>query len=342
MSDNPKRRRRWGPSAPAAPPLPQPLASANPLHIIDSIAPTDISAVSDEAAIAALLASAAEGEAAKKAESAGPRSSGGGHRNGGGDRREGKFPEGGGRGGGGFGKKRGRFDGRGGAGAEGDGFDFSSGGGAPCWGKRDTESGDGGGDDDAGKSGNNLPPKEKRKADFGLSGALATDERTGNVYRGVVLKFVEPPEARAPNTRWRFYVFKKNKKKEAEDSVGGEDKKDDGDLLEVMHISKQSAYLFGRDRRVADVPVDHLSLSGQHCVLQYRALPDRDDPSGRRLRCRPYVMDLGSTNGTYLNGVRVEEARYYELRRGDVITLGASSREYVLLTENTTAASTGR
>jgi smad nuclear-interacting protein 1 len=44
-------------------------------------------------------------------------------------------------------------------------------------------------------------------------------------------------------------------------------------------------------------------------------------------------MDLESTNGTFINGVRLEAARYYELRRGDVITLGASSREYVLLTE---------
>ena len=59
-----------------------------------------------------------------------------------------------------------------------------------------------------------------------------------------------------------------------------------------------------------------------------------DDREGK-VRCKPYVMDLGSTNGTFINGARIEDARYYELRKGDVITLGASSREYVLLTENT-------
>jgi len=48
-------------------------------------------------------------------------------------------------------------------------------------------------------------------------------------------------------------------------------------------------------------------------------------------------MDLESTNGTFLNGVRIDSARYYQLIKGDVLTFGASTREYVLLTENTTS-----
>lgn len=28
---------------------------------------------------------------------------------------------------------------------------------------------------------------------------------------------------------------------------------------------------------------------------------------------RPYIMDLGSTNGTYLNNERLDSQRYYEL-----------------------------
>mmetsp|Transcript_40343 Transcript_40343/g.58960 ORF Transcript_40343/g.58960 Transcript_40343/m.58960 type:complete len:322 (-) Transcript_40343:118-1083(-) len=177
----------------------------------------------------------------------------------------------------------------------------------------------------------------KQKANFGLSGALASDDKHGNVYNGVLLKFSEPPEARVPNTRWRFYVFRAKdtsiKKREEE-----EDDDEDGEPLEILHISKQSAYLFGREIRVADIPVHHPSLSKQHAVLQYRATPDAR--SGKLL-CRPYIMDLASTNGTFLNGVRLEDARYYELRKGDVIRLGSSSREYVLLTENTTGVGGG-
>lgn len=179
----------------------------------------------------------------------------------------------------------------------------------------------------------NSKPKIIEKPNFGLSGALAEDENTGNTYNGIVLKFTEPPEARTPNTRWRLYVFKK-KMKGANDDNNSE--QDDG-VLQTLHISRQSAYLFGRERKVADIPVDHPSLSKQHCVLQHRAIPDKNDRE-HRVRCKPYLMDLGSTNGTFINGERIDDARYYELRKGDVITLGASSREYVLLTENTTSS----
>ena len=159
------------------------------------------------------------------------------------------------------------------------------------------------------------PPAHK--ANFGLSGALAKDAGGGgNVYKGVVLKFQEPPEARAPNTKWRFYVFKGK------------------EMLETLHISKQSAYLCGRNQEICDIYLAHPSMSSQHAVLQYRALPHKDTG---RLSCQPYIMDLESTNGTFLNGVRLDPARYYQLRKGDVLTFGASKREYVLLSENTTA-----
>jgi smad nuclear-interacting protein 1 len=171
--------------------------------------------------------------------------------------------------------------------------------------------------DDGGNNSTDEKPKPQFKPNFGLSGALSKDTQSGNVYKGVVLKFKEPPEARAPNTQWRFYVFKKGQT----------------DVLETLHISKQSAYLMGRNTDIADIPMHHPSLSSQHAVLQYRALPNKEG----RLSCQPYIMDLESTNGTFLNGVKIDAARYYQLKKGDVLTFGASTREYVLLTENTTA-----
>jgi smad nuclear-interacting protein 1 len=189
-----------------------------------------------------------------------------------------------------------------------------------------------GADESNNKAEEEMPPPEF-KPNFGLSGALAKDTETGNVYKGVVLKFKEPPEARAPNTQWRLYVFKPKPK----GSGGAKD--DDNDLVETLHISKQSAYLLGRNADIADIPLLHPSLSSQHAVLQYRAVPVPSDEIGAppRLSCQPYIMDLESTNGTFLNGVRIDAARYYQLRRGDVLTFGASTREYVLLTENTTS-----
>jgi smad nuclear-interacting protein 1 len=156
------------------------------------------------------------------------------------------------------------------------------------------------------------PPSQK--PNFGLSGALAKDDTKGNTYKGVLLKFSEPPEARAPNTQWRFYVFKGDEQ------------------TETLHVSKQSAYLFGRNTDVCDIVLLHGSCSSQHAVMQYRALPNKETG---RLQCQPYIMDLESTNGTFINGVQLDAARYYQLKKGDVLKFGASTREYVLLSANT-------
>ena len=142
--------------------------------------------------------------------------------------------------------------------------------------------------------------------------------KAGNTYKGVVLKFREPPEARAPNTLWRFYVFK------------GEEQ------LDTLHVSRQSAYLFGRNEDIADIILQHPSCSSQHAVLQYRALPHKETG---KLNCLPYLMDLESTNGSFINGVRIDSARYYQLKKGDVLKFGQSTREYVLLTADTTSVS---
>jgi len=154
-------------------------------------------------------------------------------------------------------------------------------------------------------------PKEKEQPNFGLSGKL-TEET--NTFRGVVVKYSEPPEARKPNKiRWRLYPFK------------GEE------ALPVMYVHRQSVYLLGRDRKVADIPVDHPSCSKQHAVLQYRLVPytRADGSKGRRIK--PYIIDLESANGTYVNGKQVDAKRYVELFEKDVLKFGYSSREYVLL-----------
>ncbi|KFU88925.1 Smad nuclear-interacting protein 1, partial [Chaetura pelagica] len=116
----------------------------------------------------------------------------------------------------------------------------------------------------------------KEKPSFELSGALLEDT---NTFRGVVIKYSEPPEARVPKTRWRLYPFKND------------------EFLPVMYIHRQSAYLLGRHRRIADIPIDHPSCSKQHAVFQYRLVEyTRADGSvGRRVR--PYIIDLGSGNG---------------------------------------------
>lgn len=90
----------------------------------------------------------------------------------------------------------------------------------------------------------------------------------------------------------------------------------------------------GRDRKVVDFPLDHPSCSKQHAVLQYRLVPFTRDDGSQGKRVRPYLIDLDSANGTYINNKKIEARKYYELLEKDVIKFGYSSREYVLLHEN--------
>lgn len=63
-------------------------------------------------------------------------------------------------------------------------------------------------------------------------------------------------------------------------------------------------------------------------------VPVKTESGASVQRIRPYIMDLESANGTFLNGKKIEPKRYYELIEKDVLKFGFSSREYVLLHEN--------
>ena len=155
--------------------------------------------------------------------------------------------------------------------------------------------------------------EEVEKANFGLTGNLMADEDTGTVVNGVVLKRSEPPEARKPSTKWRLYVFKGEK------------------LLDKLHIHRQSSYLIGREKRVADIPAYHPSISSQHAVIQFRQIEIPGRMGKSKYVVRPYLMDLDSTNGTTLNKTKISAARYVELREKDLINFGHSTRDYVLI-----------
>lgn len=157
--------------------------------------------------------------------------------------------------------------------------------------------------------------KEEPAANFGLSGLLAEETLT---YKGIKLKYTEPAEARRPDKHWRLYVFKNGKPLEGEGSL--------------LHVHRQTMYLLGRERKVADIPTDHPSCSSQHAVIQYREIEKEDPLTGfPRKHVFPYLMDLGSTNGTFINTEKLQPQRYYQILEGDTIKFGSSSREYVLL-----------
>ena len=105
-----------------------------------------------------------------------------------------------------------------------------------------------------------------------------------------------------------------------------------------------SAFLMGRDSSVAHIKLDHYSCSSQHAVIQFRKKLKTVELTAEEQVARgtfdafvqewiivPYLMDLESTNGTRLNGEKVEPAQYIELRSKDCLRFGEDSVEYVFM-----------
>ncbi len=120
-------------------------------------------------------------------------------------------------------------------------------------------------------------------------------------------KVTLPADARKPDRKWRLYVF-----------VPGQDDP------QIIHIHRQTGILFGKDKAVCDIPVENPTCSKQHAVIHFRVNPKNG-------KVCPYLMDLDSTNGTFLNKARIEGSKYYELLEDDNIKFAKSSRDYVLM-----------
>ena len=155
---------------------------------------------------------------------------------------------------------------------------------------------------------------EKQKPNYGVSGLLAAETNTV-ANTSVVLKYNEPPESQLPPTSqpWRLYIFKSS------------------DLLETLNLYERTHWLFGRETQVVDHATEHPSCSKQHAVLQFRYTEKKDEWGQRKGKVRLYLIDLESANGSFINGEQVPEKRFVEVKTGDVIKFGDSTREYVAL-----------
>ncbi len=115
--------------------------------------------------------------------------------------------------------------------------------------------------------------------------------------------------------------------------------------------------------QIVDLPIDHPSCSKQHAVLQYRLVQYQKETGGvgRKVkyvswvydlfvrvcvracvcmcmcdqvcglhlpRFRPYIIDLESTNGTYVNNQRIETAKYMELKEKVRLHTGRGGRTF--------------
>ncbi|KAK4653586.1 hypothetical protein QC762_508210 [Podospora pseudocomata] len=172
-------------------------------------------------------------------------------------------------------------------------------------------------DDSFAVSNGGEPEKPKEKPNFGNSGALAAASNSVTQADGttITLKYHEPAEARKPSPRdeWKLFVFK------------GEE------IVDTIDLGSRSCWLVGREQAVVDLLAEHPSISKQHAVIQFRYAEKRNEFGDKIGRVKPYLIDLESANGTMLNGDKIPESRYLELRNKDMVQFGSSTREYVLM-----------
>jgi smad nuclear-interacting protein 1 len=161
------------------------------------------------------------------------------------------------------------------------------------------------------------PEKPVEKPNYGVTGVLAAASNTVTHGDGstVTLKYHEPPEARKPSPRdvWKLFVFK------------------GPDIIDTIELSTRSCWLIGRDSTVVDLPAEHPSISKQHAVIQFRYTEKRNEYGDKIGRVKPYLIDLESGNGTILDGEKIPDSRYLELKDKDMIQFGSSTREYVIM-----------
>lgn len=91
-----------------------------------------------------------------------------------------------------------------------------------------------------------------------------------------------------------------------------------------MILNARSFYLIGKDSE-SHIKVNHYSCSRYHCVIQFLKKDNE---------VIPYILDLKSTNGTFINENKIESGKYIKLNNFDVINLGQSKTDFIIANSN--------
>jgi len=84
-------------------------------------------------------------------------------------------------------------------------------------------------------------------------------------------------------------------------------------------IDEKKCYFFGRNKQLCDFCIDHASSSRVHAALAWH----------KHLN-RPFIIDLGSTHGTFIGNLRLESKKPQQVPIDSQIHFGASTRIYTI------------
>ena len=159
---------------------------------------------------------------------------------------------------------------------------------------------------------------EKEKPNFEPSGILLKDleyEYNKSMNNKIIINYNPPSDSIIPNENEIWFLFKFSEdKNEAE---------------ETYKLIEKEYFLIGKDPRICDIRIKQKNISRQHAVIQFRKIKKE-----KEWEIIPYLIDLNSTNGTYLNGDKIDNKKYYELRDKDELNFGDKKIDFVLMKTN--------
>uniref|UniRef100_A0A1B6KDP3 Nuclear inhibitor of protein phosphatase 1 n=1 Tax=Graphocephala atropunctata TaxID=36148 RepID=A0A1B6KDP3_9HEMI len=90
-------------------------------------------------------------------------------------------------------------------------------------------------------------------------------------------------------------------------------------LIQKLMLDQKKCYLFGRNPQMNDFCIDHQSCSRVHAAFVYH----------KHLH-RAFLVDLGSTHGTYIGSLRIDSHKPTQLPIDSIFHFGASTRNYII------------
>jgi len=93
----------------------------------------------------------------------------------------------------------------------------------------------------------------------------------------------------------------------------------EGKLIQKLMVDEKKCYLFGRNPQMSDFCIDHGSCSRVHAALIWHKHLERS-----------FLVDLGSTHGTFIGNFRIERNKPTQLPVDSTFRFGESSRRYII------------
>jgi len=95
-----------------------------------------------------------------------------------------------------------------------------------------------------------------------------------------------------------------------------------GKHLDSIGETKPASYLMFNKKKVELVAKITIGRDTDNDVVVDNKLASRHHAMIQKIKDAYFIKDQGSTNGTFVNEVRIPNEKYIKLKRGDKITIG--------------------